>query len=70
MDSEKIIAVAEEEASKKKKESIYEAKQEIASLRNELFVSYKTILILQQHGFLEMTVNNTDYTDEKWRVDY
>lgn len=43
---------------------------DIASLRNELFVSYKTILILQQHGFLEMTVNNTNYTDEKWRVDY
>ena len=34
-EAEKIIAVAEEEASKKKKESIYEAKQEIASLRNE-----------------------------------
>lgn len=43
---------------------------EIESLRNELFVSYKTILILQQHGFLEMMSNSTDYTADKWRVDY
>ncbi len=43
---------------------------EIASLRNELFVSYKSILILQSHGFLEMTTNASNYTDDKWRVDY
>lgn len=43
---------------------------ELSNLRNELFVSYKSILILQSHGFLEMTSHNSDFTYEKWRIDY
>ena len=34
-EAEKIIAMAESEAEKKKKEALYEAKQEIASLKND-----------------------------------
>lgn len=42
----------------------------IEDIRNELLVSYKTILILQQHDMLLSTVDYTEYDDEKWRVDY
>ena len=42
----------------------------IEDIRNELLVSYKTILILQQHDMLLSTVDYSEYDDEKWRVDY
>ena len=44
--------------------------EKIKQLRNELFISYKTYLILYIHGFLESNfVDNTfDYTN--YRSDY